>query len=42
MSNDKLAATLHPRIFTCDCGAEYTSAVAAMFCCDPAAYGDTD
>lgn len=28
---------------TCDhCGAEYTSPLAAAFCCDPAAFGDTD
>lgn len=40
--NDKLAATYHPRIFTCDCGAEYTSAIAAMLCCDPAAPGPAD
>jgi len=42
MSSDKLAATYHPRIFTCDCGSEYTSAIAAMYCCDPAAPGPAD
>ena len=41
-ANDKLAAALHPRIFTCDCGSEYTSAIAAMYCCDPAAPGPAD
>ncbi|EIC09139.1 hypothetical protein OR221_0847 [Microbacterium laevaniformans OR221] len=40
--NDKLAATFHPRTFTCDCGAVYTSAIAAMYCCDVAAPGPAD
>ena len=41
-ANDKLAAALHPHVFTCDCGSEYTSAIAAMYCCDPAAPGPAD
>lgn len=24
------------------CGAEWTSPIALMYCCDPAAYGDAD
>ena len=28
---------------TCDrCGAQYTSAIAMIWCCDEAAYGDDD
>lgn len=29
-------------MFTCDCGSEYTSAIAAMYCCDIAAPGPAD
>lgn len=29
-------------MFTCECGSEYSCAIAAMYCCDPAAYGPAD
>jgi hypothetical protein len=41
--NDKLAATFHPRTFTCDfCHEEWRNPISAAMCCDVAAPGPAD
>lgn len=40
---DKVAATYHPSVYTCDkCGARYTSVTALSYCCSETRWGDDD